>query len=113
MFVFDALPLARATLVLETRRSEEFSPIKNATGPDSLATSLYDQVRLCAVWIEKAGVKVPRDADGQVAAALEISPLFSDSAEELAAKVDRKLAISTGQALYLGSRGQIGPSKGM
>jgi UDP-N-acetylglucosamine/UDP-N-acetylgalactosamine diphosphorylase len=110
-FVFDALPLAKATVVLETLRSEEFSPIKNASGEDSLATSLYDQVRQWAVWMEKAGVKVPRDADGQVAAALEISPLFADSAEELAARVDRKLAISTGQALYLGSRGQIGGSK--
>ncbi len=112
-FVFDALPLARATVVLETLRSEEFSPIKNASGADSLATSLYDQVRLCAVWMEKAGVKVPRDADGQVAAAIEVSPLFADSAEELAAKVDRKLAIATGQSFYLGSRGQIGGSKGV
>jgi UDP-N-acetylglucosamine/UDP-N-acetylgalactosamine diphosphorylase len=110
-FVFDALPLARATVVLETLRSEEFSPIKNASGPDSLATSLYDQVRRWAVWMEKAGIQVPRDADGQVAAAIEISPLFAESAEELAAKVDRKLAISTGQAFYLGSRGQIGGSK--
>jgi UDP-N-acetylglucosamine/UDP-N-acetylgalactosamine diphosphorylase len=110
-FVFDALPLAKATVVLETLRSEEFSPIKNASGSDSLSTSLYDQVRRWAVWMEKAGVKVPRDADGQVAAAIEISPLFADSAEELAAKVDRKLAIATGQAFYLGSRGQIGGSK--
>ena len=61
--------------------------------------------------MEKAGIQVPRDADGQVAAAIEISPLFAESAEELAAKVDRKLAISTGQAFYLGSRGQIGGSK--
>jgi UDP-N-acetylglucosamine/UDP-N-acetylgalactosamine diphosphorylase len=110
-FVFDALPLARATVVLETLRSEEFSPIKNASGPDSLSTSLYDQVRQWAVWIEKAGLQVPRDADGQVAAAIEISPLFADSPEELAAKVDRKLSLTTGQAFYLGSRGQIGPSK--
>jgi UDP-N-acetylglucosamine/UDP-N-acetylgalactosamine diphosphorylase len=110
-FVFDALPLAKATVILETLRSEEFSPIKNASGADSLATSLYDQVRQWAVWMEKAGVKVPRDADGQVAAALEVSPLFADSAEDLAAKVDRKLAIPTGHACYLGSRGQIGGSK--
>ena len=111
MFVFDALPLAKSGVVLETLRTEEFSPIKNASGPDSHATSLYDQVRQWAVWMEKAGIQVPRDADGQVAAAIEISPLFADSAEELAAKVDRKLTITTGQAFYLGSRGQIGGSK--
>jgi UDP-N-acetylglucosamine/UDP-N-acetylgalactosamine diphosphorylase len=108
MFVFDALPLASETVILETSRREEFSPIKNAEGPDSLATSLHDQVRRAAGWLEAAGVTVPRDADGQVAAALEISPLFADSAEELAARVDKKLRISAGQSVYLGSRGQTG-----
>ena len=101
MFVFDAMPLARSTVILETLRSEEFSPIKNASGEDSLATSLHDQVRRAAAWLEKAGVTVPRDADGQVAAAIEISPLLADSAEELAGKVDPKLTITAGQNLYL------------
>jgi UDP-N-acetylglucosamine/UDP-N-acetylgalactosamine diphosphorylase len=111
MFVFDALPLAGGTVILETLRSEEFSPIKNANGTDSLSTSLHDQVRRWSTWMEKAGIQVPRDADGQVAAAIEISPLFADSAEELAAKVDRNLSLSTGQSFYLGSRGQIGGSR--
>ncbi|MHC4294373.1 MAG: UTP--glucose-1-phosphate uridylyltransferase, partial [Planctomycetota bacterium] len=101
MFVFDALPLARETLVLETIRSEEFSPIKNAEGADSLATSLHDQNRRAAQWLEDAGITVPRDADGQIAAAVEISPLFADSAGALARKVDSSLKISPGQSLYL------------
>ena len=108
MFIFDALPLARRAVVLETSRSEEFSPIKNANGPDSLATSLHDQVRRSAGWLERAGVSLPRDADGQVAAAIEISPLYADSAEALARKVDKNLKISAGQSVYLGSRGQTG-----
>ena len=108
MFVFDALALAKKTVILETTRSEEFSPIKNASGPDSLTTSLHDQVRRAAAWLEKAGIQVPRDADGQVAAAIEISPLFADSAEDLVAKVDPKLTITAGSSLYLGSRGQAG-----
>ncbi len=112
MFVFDALPLAQRSVILETMRSEEFSPIKNAAGADSLSTSLYDQVRRWSLWMEKAGIKVPRDADGQVATAIEISPLFADSPEELAAKVDRNLTIGAGQAFYLGSRGQIGGGRG-
>lgn len=107
-FVFDAMPMARETVILETLRDEEFSPIKNASGPDSLATSLHDQVRRAAEWLEHAGITVPRDADGQVAAAVEISPLFADSAEELARKVDPDMKIGTGQTLYLGSRGQTG-----
>jgi len=102
MFVFDAMPLAEKTVILETIRSEEFSPIKNASGDDSLASSLHDQVRRAAVWLEAAGIAVPRDADGQVASAIEISPLLADSAEELAAKVDRSLQIVPGQSLYLG-----------
>jgi len=108
MFVFDALPMARQTVILETLRSEEFSPIKNASGADSLASSLHDQVRRSAVWLEAAGVAVPRDADGQIAAAIEISPLFADSIEQLAAKVDPKLTISPGSSLYLGPTKQTG-----
>jgi UDP-N-acetylglucosamine/UDP-N-acetylgalactosamine diphosphorylase len=110
MFVFDALPLAEKTMLLETRREEEFSPIKNMEGVDSLATSLHDQVRRWATWLEAAGVNVPRDADGHIAAAIEISPLYADSAEELAKKVDKTITISPGQNFYLGSKGQIGGS---
>ena len=111
MFVFDALPLARQAVVLETIRSREFSPIKNAEGEDSLATSLHDQIRRAAEWLEEAGITVPRDAEGQIAAALEISPLFATSAEELAEKVDREVKISAGQNFYIGSRGQTGGLK--
>ena len=108
MFVFDALPLARQTLIMETIRSEEFSPIKNAEGEDSLTTSLHDQVRRAAGWLEECGIAIPRDADGQIAAAIEISPLYADSAEALAEKVPADLKISAGQNLYLGSPGQTG-----
>ena len=108
MFIFDALAMAEKVVILETLRSEEFSPIKNASGPNSLATSLHDQIRRAAAWLEEADIVVPRDADGQVAAAIEISPLFADSAEELIRKVDPNMTITSGQSLYLGSRGQTG-----
>jgi len=111
MFVFDAMALANETLVLETDRAEEFSPIKNAEGPDSLVTSLHDQVRRAANWLDQAGIELPLDADGQVAAAIEISPLFADSAEEVAARINADLTIAGGQQLYLGSRGQLGGTK--
>ena len=117
MLIFDAFPLARETVILETERDQEFSPVKNADGIDeetgkpfeeTPTTCLHDQVRRAAIWLEQAGIDVPRDADGQVAAALEISPLFADSAEKLAETGDRPLAISSGQTVYLGSRGQTG-----
>ena len=31
-FIFDTLPLARRSLVLETGRAAEFEPLKNASG---------------------------------------------------------------------------------
>jgi len=112
MFVFDALPLAKRVVVLETLRNEEFSPIKNASGEDSLTSSLHDQIRRAATWLELAGVSVPRDADGQVAAAIEISPLFANSAAELAERVaELHLSIASGDNVYLGSRGQSGGLK--
>ncbi len=104
------MPLAEKTVIYSTSRSEEFSPIKNAEGIDSASTSKHDQVRRYARWLEAAGVSVPRDAMGQIAAAIEISPLFADSAEALAASIatlGEPLNIHAGDNVYLGSRGQI------
>jgi UDP-N-acetylglucosamine/UDP-N-acetylgalactosamine diphosphorylase len=101
MFVFDAMPMAENCVILETVRSEEFSPIKNAEGLDSPATCMRDQVRRAADWLAEAGIDVPRDASGEIAAAIEISPLFADSANALAGKVDTDLVIEPSQSLYL------------
>jgi UDP-N-acetylglucosamine/UDP-N-acetylgalactosamine diphosphorylase len=103
MFVFDALPKADGVVILRTARSEEFSPVKNAEGEDSPATSLHDQVRRAAEWLEDAGVQVPRDADGQVAAPIEISPLLANDAAELTEKIDPEtIEIRSGKSVYLG-----------
>jgi UDP-N-acetylglucosamine/UDP-N-acetylgalactosamine diphosphorylase len=93
MFVFDALPMARRWTVVETDRREEFEPLKNATGDDSPESVKRAIGNLAADWLTKAGVHVPRDAQGNAAVPLEISPLYALDAEELAAKVDRKLRI--------------------
>jgi UDP-N-acetylglucosamine/UDP-N-acetylgalactosamine diphosphorylase len=79
-FIFDALPLAERYLAMETRRSEEFSPLKNATGADSPETVKADQSALHTRWLEQAGGA----ANGFP---LEISPLFALDAEELASKI--------------------------
>jgi UDP-N-acetylglucosamine/UDP-N-acetylgalactosamine diphosphorylase len=84
-FVFDVLPQAERWTVVPTSK-REFEPLKNATGPDSPTTvrqALCDQA---ADWLERAGVNVPRGADGHAAMPLEISPLYALDAEELAAK---------------------------
>ncbi len=59
MFVFDAIPLARNPLVLMTPRAEEFSPVKNATGDDSPATTRRDMIRRAARWLESCGCSIP------------------------------------------------------
>jgi UDP-N-acetylglucosamine/UDP-N-acetylgalactosamine diphosphorylase len=101
LFIFDVLPLAERFTVVETSRPEEFMPLKNASGPDSPETVRQAQSDLFAGWLGRAGVKVPRQADGSAAVALEVSPLFALDAEELAAKVGRSLKIDG--PLYLGN----------
>jgi UDP-N-acetylglucosamine/UDP-N-acetylgalactosamine diphosphorylase len=93
LFIFDVLPLADRCTVVETSRSEEFMPLKNASGADSPETVRQAQSDLFADWLGRAGVTVPRKADGSAAAALEVSPLFALDAEELAAKVGRATRI--------------------
>lgn len=82
-FVFDALPMCRASVVYETDRVEEFAPIKNATGMDSVESSHQRQTERAARWLERAGVKVPRKPDGTPDCVLEISPLTALEPDDL------------------------------
>ncbi|MBT3638062.1 MAG: UDPGP type 1 family protein [Opitutae bacterium] len=61
-FVFDALPLAKNPLILEADRLEEFSPVKNMTGVDSLESSQADQVKRAKRWLANAGHAIKEDA---------------------------------------------------
>jgi UDP-N-acetylglucosamine/UDP-N-acetylgalactosamine diphosphorylase len=99
-FIFDVLPLAERWSVFSTTRDAEFAPLKNADGADSPATVRAALVNQAADWLQRAGVAVPRDVQGQPAVALEVSPLFALDAEELARKVDRNLKID--RPTYLG-----------
>ncbi len=100
-FVFDALPLAERSLLLEVDRSEEFSPVKNATGVDSLETSRRDQVRRARRWLEKAGVTVPRGSEGQPAVEVIISPRFALDAEDVAARREELPSLHEGAGLLI------------
>ena len=82
MFVFDALPLANHPIVVETRRSHEFSPVKNAEGLDSPQTSREGQIRLATAWLKHAGAALTLDKEGLPPSAIEISPLFAFSEEQ-------------------------------
>ncbi len=78
LFVFDALPFADNSVVIETARSDDFSPVKNAEGVDSPQTCRDDQLRQFARWLKAAGAPVPADATGLPLFRLEVSPLFGD-----------------------------------
>ena len=101
-FVFDAIPLAENAIVYETSREEEFSPVKNAAGGDSPATSRRDQTRRAARWLATAGVEVPFKEDGDPDAHIEVSPLFADSAEAMAEKNLPPTQVQPGGRIYFG-----------
>ncbi len=101
MFVFDAIPLARNPVVLFTRREEEFSPVKNATGDDSPATTRRDMIRRAARWLEHCGTTVPRGADGEPAQPIEISPAFALDADDLRPRLITGPVLSPGVPLLL------------
>ncbi len=79
MFVFDALPAAKNPVIVEGRREDEFSPIKNAEGVDSPATCAKDQLLAWERWAKAAGVPLPA---AQKPPFWEVSPLFADTEEE-------------------------------
>src|SRR5687768_5232359 len=100
-FVFDAIPLAKNAIVYETDRAEEFSPVKNAEGVDSPATSRRYQIRRAARWLRSAGVEVPMNG-GEPAATLEISPLFAVTEQHVQPTPLATQKLAAGQVLYLG-----------
>ncbi len=58
-FVFDALPAADRVCLVEDRIEQEFSPVKNAEGPESPSTARRDLVAEYRRWLTAAGVPLP------------------------------------------------------
>jgi len=100
-FVFDAIRGARSPMILETIRSEEFSPVKNATGPDSIATARRDMSLRAARWLERCGTAIPRRPDGQPDGVFEISPLFAVDAEHLQERLECPPQVRPGARVYI------------
>jgi UDP-N-acetylglucosamine/UDP-N-acetylgalactosamine diphosphorylase len=91
LFVFDAIPLAEHAMVLYTAREEEFSPVKNAEGDDSPATSRRDQLRRAVRWLETVGVAAV--GDGHEPPPWEISPAFALDVEDLRSRKSELVGI--------------------
>lgn len=77
MFVFDALPLAKNPVIIETDRADDFSPIKNAEGTDSPASCRDDLLRMYARWLKAAGESIETDDSGLPAFRFEIDFRFA------------------------------------
>lgn len=102
MFVFDAVPFAKNALVIETRRADDFSPVKNAEGLDSPQTCREDQLRQFARWLKTNGAALATDTTGLPSIAVEVSPLFGydeDSFADSWKKLNPKPALT--ERLYL------------
>ncbi len=100
-FVFDALPLAQKSVILQTLRAEEFAPVKNAAGVDSPEVARQIMIQRAANWLKIAGVNVPEKEDGSPDCVIEIAASFALSAEDVAAKKDSIGPIKPGDAVYL------------
>jgi UDP-N-acetylglucosamine/UDP-N-acetylgalactosamine diphosphorylase len=100
-FIFDALPLAANSIILETLRNQEFAPTKNAAGVDSVDSTRRMMIERAANWLESADVKVPRKPDGSADCIIEIAPSFALKKEDVKAKRKQIPAISPGDVIYL------------
>ncbi|NQZ60354.1 MAG: UDPGP type 1 family protein, partial [Lentisphaeraceae bacterium] len=95
-FVFDALPMAKNPLILETERLEEFSPVKNKTGVDSLDSSQADQIKRAQKWLSEIGFTIPQSC------VIEISPLAYPSIADLEANKGSFGPFESNKEYYLG-----------
>ncbi|MFA5553370.1 MAG: UDPGP type 1 family protein [Phycisphaerae bacterium] len=100
-FVFDALPLAKKSIILETIRQQEFAPVKNAEGVDSVETSKKMMTARSADWLESAGIKVPRKKDGSPDCEIEIAAGFVLYKEDVVKMKDKIQPIKAGDSVYL------------
>jgi UDP-N-acetylglucosamine/UDP-N-acetylgalactosamine diphosphorylase len=101
-FIFDALPLATKTVILEGRREDLFAPTKNPTGVDSVESCRAMLVDRDARRLELAGVKVPRKPDGSPDCVIEISPALVLDDEDAAKLLKNVKAPTPGGEAYYG-----------
>lgn len=100
-FVFDALPLASKSIILETLRSEEFAPVKNDVGVDSIESARGMIVARSAAWLESAGIAVPRKPDGSADCLIEIAPSFALEKDDINTNLSKIPKIKPMDRIYL------------
>ena len=91
-FVFDALPLTDRNVVFETLREEEFAPVKNPAGIDSVESARAMMDAQARRWLSSRGVAVPTGVK-----VIEISPLVAACPED----IDAGLVIPEREMVYI------------
>jgi UDP-N-acetylglucosamine/UDP-N-acetylgalactosamine diphosphorylase len=102
-FVFDALRFDRKSIILETIRGKEFAPVKEKMkkGPDNPQVARQMMIARAAMWLEQAGVRIPRKSDGSINCTIEISPSFALCSKDVSKKKNKIPQIKAGGAIYL------------
>jgi UDP-N-acetylglucosamine/UDP-N-acetylgalactosamine diphosphorylase len=103
-FIFDSLPMADKTMILEAKRENEFSPTKNKTGVDSVESCRKMLINYDCERLEKyAGVILPKDVDGNYDIMVELSPLSFIDGEDIESSKQRlnKITFSRGKKVYI------------
>jgi len=99
-FVFDALQDTPSSVIMEVARDKEFSPVKNKKGISSPETAKKNMSNYFGNWLEKAGIYVPRDKNGDVKGFIEISPFYARNLDEFLEKKDEEIEFK--DSLYIG-----------
>jgi UDP-N-acetylglucosamine/UDP-N-acetylgalactosamine diphosphorylase len=89
-FIFDLMPAAGRAIVVEVDPAQAFAPVKNAPGSpfDTPESAQAQMIALHAGWLRAAGCEVSDDV------AVEISPMFAQNAQELAAQIRTGMAVT-------------------
>ena len=82
-------------------RSEEFAPVKNASGGDSPEVTKQMMSERAACWLESTGIEIPRKSDGSADCIIEMAASFAIATEDVAAKKEQVPKIKPGDKVYL------------
>ncbi len=88
-FIFDTLPMAERSVIVEADRTAEFEPLKNAEGPDSPDTVRAAMSLAAAKVLIEAGFTVELDSAGRPVQVIELDPVLADQPEVIRQKFPR------------------------
>ena len=82
-FIFDLLPIARRSIVIEVDRDTQFAPLKNPPGTATDSPEYVQQaiLNLHRSWLLQAGANLADGVD------VEVHPSFADNGDSLASRI--------------------------